>query len=215
MGLRGTHARRVASRPAESRWVAAVAMGLLAVSCGGGSPVLVGYEVRPAPEVGSFTLTDAVSDEAFALRAEPDQLLAVYLGFTNCPDACPTAMAELRMALARLGDRADAVDVAMITVDPERDTSAALTAYVRQFVPDGRPLRTDDIDELRTIASAFGGVFEAEHDHAGVVTDVGHTDQTYLVDDTGTVVLTWTAAMTTDDIANDLEILLDEIATDP
>lgn len=188
---------------------------MLTVSCGGGSPSLVGYEVRPAPDVGSFTLTDAVSDEAFALRAAPDQLLAVYLGFTNCPDACPTAMVEIQMALARLGDRAEAVDVAMITVDPERDTPAALTAYVRQFVPDGRPLRTDDIDELRTIASAFGGVFEAEHDHAGVVTDVGHTDQTYLVDDTGTVVLTWTAAMTTDDIANDLEILLDEIATDP
>ena len=46
-----------------------------------------------------------------------------------------------------------------------------------------------------------------DHNHQGEV-EVGHTDYTYAVDDTGTVVLTWTAAMTVDDIVNDLEILL-------
>jgi protein SCO1/2 len=131
----------------------------------------------------------------------------VFLGFTNCPDACPTAMAEIRLAMRRLGDRANRIDVAMITVDPERDAGASFAEFVRQFVADGRALRTDDRSELQSIVTAFGATAVTDHDHEGEV-EVGHTDYTYLVDDTGTVVLTWTAEMTVDDIVNDLEVLL-------
>ena len=45
--------------------------------------------------------------EPFALRAQPGGLLVVYFGYTNCPDVCPTTMADLRTALRELGDDAD------------------------------------------------------------------------------------------------------------
>lgn len=87
-----------------------VAVALLAWACGSDPSTLVGYRVEPAPKVGGFTLTDLAHDDApFELRAPPGDLLLVYLGFTNCPDACPTAMSELRAATDRLRDRADRI----------------------------------------------------------------------------------------------------------
>lgn len=181
----------------------------LLAACGSEPSTLVGYEVEPAPVVAGFALTDvAHGDERFELRARRGEILVVFLGFTNCPDACPTAMAEIRAALGRLGDRAQRVGVAMITVDPERDVGPVFADYVGQFVEAGRALRTDDAGELQSIVTTFGATAVTDHNHKGEV-EVGHTDYTYTVDDTGTVVLTWTAEMTVDDIVNDLEILLD------
>ena len=195
-----------------------LAAGLVAASllagCGGdGSDgALVGYRIEPLRNVGGFTV-DAASagNQPFPLRAEPGRLLVVFLGFTNCPDACPTALAEVRQAIERLGDDAEPVDVAMLTVDPTRDTPELHTAYVRGFVDDGIALRTDDTSELRQIADTFGATYETEHDHTGATTDVGHTDQNYLVDANGDVVVTWTADMTVDDLEHDLRILIDDL----
>lgn len=187
---------------------AVAALVSLTVACSSDPASLVGYQVAPAPEVGDFALTDvAHDDQVFPLRARPGEFLIVFLGFTNCPDACPTAMAEIGVAMRRLDDQADRIDVAMITVDPERDSGARFAEFVQQFVGNGRALRTDDPSELQSIVTSFGATAVSDHDHAGQV-EVGHTDYTYVVDDTGTVALTWTAEMTVDDIVNDLQILL-------
>lgn len=95
----------------------------------------------------------------------------------------------------------------MITVDPQRDSGSAFADYVRQFVESASALRTDDAEELGSIVAAFGATAVADRNDEGEF-EVGHTDYTYAVDDTGTVVLTWTAEMTVDDIVDDLEILL-------
>lgn len=192
-------------------WAAlATSIGLvIAVGCAGRSNELVGYQVLPAPDVSGFTLTDVAHGGApFPLKARPGTLLVAFLGFTNCPDACPTAMAEISTAVDRLGDEGRRIDVAMITVDPERDVGPEFAEFVQNFVDDSSALRTDDPTELQSIVTAFGATAVADQGHDGDM-DVGHTDYTYAVDETGTVVLTWTAAMTVDDIVNDLRILLD------
>lgn len=79
------------------------------------------------------------------------------------------------------------------------------------FVDHGIALRTDDPDELRQIADVFGATSDTVHDHTGATTDVGHTDQTYLVDANGDIIVTWTADMTTDDLEHDLRIVLDDL----
>ena len=114
----------------------------------------------------------------------------MFLGFTNCPDVCPTALAEVGQALDRLGPAADHVDVAMLTVDPVRDTPAVLTTFIQSIVPRGHALRTNDGQQLQDVVDAFGATAVTEHDHAGKTTDVGHTDHTYLVDERGDVVIT-------------------------
>ena len=189
-------------------WLTAAVLASLSAGCRSDPATLVGYRVDPAPAVGAYMLTDvAHNDEAFQLRARPGDFLVVYLGFTNCPDACPAAMTEIKIAMDRLGDRADRIDVAMITVDPDRDVGPSFADYVHQFVADGRALRTDDSSELQSIVTAFGATAMTDHDPLGE-TEVGHTAYTYAVDDAGTVVLTWTEDMTVDAIVNDLEILM-------
>lgn len=203
-------------RPIPRTLAAAATVLALLAACGSDEQQLVGYEIEPVPHVGTFTVENATNDgEPFPMRAEPGRLLIVFLGFTNCPDACPTALAEVHHAIDRLGDDADPIDVAMLTVDPTRDTPDVLTDFVRGFHDQGIALRTDNPTQLRQLATAFGATYDTQHDHTGTTTDVGHTDQTYLVDHNGDVILTWTADMTTDDLTNDLRILLRDTPAAP
>jgi len=60
---------------------------------------------------------------------------AWFFGFTNCPDVCPTTLADLSQVLDRLGPDADKLNVVFVTVDPERDTPEVLREYVASFDP--------------------------------------------------------------------------------
>ena len=60
----------------------------------------------------------------------------LYFGFTFCPDLCPTTLFQIAGIVEDLGDRAAGLKVALISVDPERDTVAVLKDYVSAFHPD-------------------------------------------------------------------------------
>ncbi len=81
---------------------------------------------------GPFTLVntagETVTDATFRGR-----WMLVYFGFTYCPDVCPTELQTISSALDRLGLQASKVVPVFITVDPERDTPAALAEYVKLF----------------------------------------------------------------------------------
>ena len=61
--------------------------------------------------------------------------MVVYFGYTNCPDSCPTALNDLANALDMLGPKAARVAPIFITIDPARDTPAAMGSYVKKFDP--------------------------------------------------------------------------------
>src|SRR3989339_838413 len=61
------------------------------------------------------------------------KVVAVFFGYTHCPDVCPTTLADLAQAMRLLGKDADRVQVLFITVDPERDTPEMLVQYVPAF----------------------------------------------------------------------------------
>src|SRR5580704_14247773 len=81
---------------------------------------------------GPFALTDdhgrAVTDASYRGR-----WMLVYFGYTYCPDVCPTELQTIAAALDKLGPQANQVAPLFITVDPERDTPAALADYVKLF----------------------------------------------------------------------------------
>ena len=83
---------------------------------------------------GPFTLTDhtgkRVTDQDFRGRTT-----LVLFGFTFCPDVCPSALQVVSAALDKLGPQADRFVPILITVDPERDGPAELSAYVQSFHP--------------------------------------------------------------------------------
>jgi protein SCO1 len=59
----------------------------------------------------------------------------VFFGFTHCPDVCPTTLFRISEVLKAAGDRGRDLRAAFITVDPERDTPAALKEYLSSFDP--------------------------------------------------------------------------------
>lgn len=209
--------RRTTRRSFTGAMVAVLAAIALVVACGSEpaeEAALAGYERTPEPTVGSITLPavnlDAANLDAaeFSFIAEPDHLLMVNFGFSSCPDVCPTTLADARIAFNLLGERSNEVDFAFVTVDPERDTAEVLTNYVEAFLDNGIALRTDDADELAIAADAFGVTYFVGENDEGEV-EVAHTPNIYLVDDTGSIILTWPFGVPAADIVSDLTILLD------
>jgi len=186
--------------------VGAVLLVLLASACGSEPTELSGFVRTPLPDVSGALLPDAGNGGTdFVMRAPDGEILVVYFGYTACPDVCPTTLADLRSALAELGD--ERVTVAMATIDPGRDTDEIVTGYVQSFVPDAHGLRTDDDGALRAAANAFGADYDV------TVTDEGdyeviHTAHLYAIDDDGHVQVTWAFGTESEDIAEDLRILL-------
>ena len=194
-----------------TRAMRALAMLTLAVTvlaaCGGGDDAgFAGYSRLPAPQVGEVSLPRADGTGDVAFRADDGGLLLVYFGYTNCPDFCPTTLADLKVALNRVGDAATEVDVAMVTVDPERDL-AILDDYITSFFTDGIALGTTDPTVLTAATEPFGVSYLVTQNDAGG-TDVAHSTQLYAVDDTGSLVLTWPFGIETQELADDIADLL-------
>ena len=189
---------------------ALAAVTLVLGACGGDSiDRLTGLLRDPAPDVGAIALADASNADApFPMRAAADELLVVYFCYTACPDVCPTTLADLRSAVKRLDDDGERINVAIVTVDPDRDDGERLTSYIQSFFPGGHALRTDDADELQAAANAFGAAYEVVQTDDGV--EVGHTAYLYGIDESGLIRVQWSFGVTPDDLEHDLAFLLDE-----
>lgn len=114
---------------------AAAAVALLALVAVGwlGVELLRGQKPSAVFEVGGpFVLAAARGGtvDSASLAGKP---YAVFFGFTHCPEVCPTTLYEMSSNLASLGDAAKDFRVFFITVDPARDTVAAMKDYVANF----------------------------------------------------------------------------------
>ena len=184
------------------------ALVLLVVACGNPTE-LAGFVRDPLPNVSENSLPESTAGgDAFQFVADEGGLLLVYFGYTFCPDVCPTTMSDIRGAIEELGEAGERVEVAMATVDPNRDEDEVITRYVHAFFDDGHALRTDDDAELSVVAEAFGAVYSVEENADGDI-EVIHTGHTYVVDDQGLIRVTWPFGTTSEDMASDLEILLE------
>lgn len=196
-----------------------VAAALLGAACGrdGGESTSTADEAslsgitRPEPlQVGEVTVPDATTGGEggdFTMKAAPGELLIAYFGYTSCPDICPTTLADLRTAFEQVGPAAGQVVVAMVTVDPERDRGPELSNYLSSFFDRYHALREPDPDRLAEIEAPFGASSEVVHNDDGTV-DVGHTAITYVIDDTGEVLVEWPFGTEPDAMADDLTTLL-------
>ena len=97
------------------------------------------------------------------------QWTIAFLGFTNCPDICPTTMATLSRTAENLPDRVTEPQFLMISADPETDTPDVLSRYVTFFGDDFRGL-TGDRETLKALASDLNATFSrsAGSDDGGV-----------------------------------------------
>lgn len=186
--------------------VVVASLGLAA--CGDSEKdVLLGYIPASQKFVGSASVTEAATGEPFVFKAAKGEVLIAYFGYTMCPDVCPTTLVALKNAKRKLGELATKVDVAMTTVDRERDTVTVLPKYLGSFLDRYHALVPRSDAELRAAEEVFQATSSVTKKPDGTV-QVVHGGTAYVVDDAGYVVDEFPFGMTPADMAHDLQILL-------
>jgi protein SCO1/2 len=136
---------------------------------------------------GPFTLV-ATSGQNVSDRSYRGKWVLIYFGYTYCPDACPTALNNISVALEKLGSDARNLQPLFITVDPQRDTPAAMADYLKSF--DSRIIgltgTQDQID--RTVKEFRVYASRDKSDGGGDSYLVSHTSYIYLMDPQGSFV---------------------------
>lgn len=153
----------------------------------------------PGIEVTNFSMPSSLGETVSLSSLTVDnRYVLMYFGYTNCPDFCPLTLAEFEQVKATLGERAEQVNFAMISVDEVRDTPEVLREYMGRFDPEFVGLQGDEAT-LRLVADEYGLDFgpanatpaavttagtpaptsiHAEHASSGVV---NHTTFSYLI----------------------------------
>ena len=133
---------------------------------------------------GPFRLIDTAGEAVTEkdLRGKP---LAGFLGVTRCPEVCPTTLFDAHGWLEALGEDADKLQVAFISVDPERDTPDILGQYVKAFDDRILGLTARTEDEIAEVAERFKIRYEKVPLKNGDYT-MNHTADMLLFDAEGT-----------------------------
>ncbi len=175
---------------------------------------------QPAPQAPTFQATD-ISGAAFAsdfrltdhngqTRTLADfrgKVVAVFFGYTHCPDVCPTTLSDFAAALQQLGPQADKVQVIFVTVDPERDTPDLLRAFVPAFNPGFLGMYTD-AETLARLAREYKVVYQKTSVKAADDYLIDHSAGTYVYDPQGRLRLLMPYGSAPDAIAQDIRALL-------
>ena len=171
----------------------------------------------PAPlPAADFELTDHTGRPVRLSALGRDRVLALFFGYTHCPDVCPLTLANLVRVRGLLGADSARVRAALVTVDPERDSVPRLAEYVGGFP--GVIGLTGPRDTLAAAARAYMAYAERAapqpaHEHDEPVETrpefylVDHTTRTLIVRD-GRIVMTVPAETTPPQMAEALRVLL-------
>jgi protein SCO1/2 len=130
---------------------------------------------------GTFELTDH-RGQRFASTSLAGRPYAIFFGFTYCPDVCPTTLIEMSNNLRNLGPDGDRLTVVFVTVDPERDTSQVLGAYLSSFDPRIVGL-TGSEAEIAAVTKAWKAFYD-KLPEAGGRYEIVHSAHVYLMDHT-------------------------------
>lgn len=189
-------------------WLLAAFATLLLGACQPAPPpAFLATDITGAAFARDFRLTDH-NGHTRALADFRGRVVAVFFGYTHCPDVCPTTLADFAAALRMMGPAGDQVDVIFVTVDPERDTAALLGQYVPAFNPRFLGMRTD-AESLRKLAGEFKVVYQKSGVKAADDYLIDHSAGTYVYDTQGRLRLLVPYGTGPEAIAQDLQTLLE------
>ncbi|MBS0468874.1 MAG: SCO family protein [Proteobacteria bacterium] len=190
---------------AGALWTGAV--GILA-ACSPKGPKFQGVDLTGAEYARDLPLTDQYGKER-SLKDFAGKVVVVFFGYTQCPDVCPTSMAELAEVKRSLGADGDKLQGIFVTVDPERDTPDMLKSYMATFDPSFIALRGTP-DQLAAVAKDFKIYYKRVDGQTPTSYTMDHSAGSYVYDTKGRLRVYHRYGAGAQSLAADVRALLDE-----
>jgi protein SCO1/2 len=187
----------------ERRWivVTAAAISILAVLAMALYPVWRGRPGAPASLVGGPFALQGPDGRVVTDADMKGQPFLVYFGYTNCPDVCPTTLAQMSDVLAKLPGKP--IRGLFITIDPERDTAASLKDYLASFDPRIIGL-SGDVEAIGKVEKAYR-VYARKGPPENGGYGMDHSSIVYLMDAQGKFVEAFNLERKPEESAKELE----------
>ena len=167
------------------RYTALLLIALVLSGCGLPQPAFKNTDITGSDCCKDFHLTDH-NGKPRTLADFRGKVVIMFFGYTQCPDVCPTTMAEFKDVMQQLGDDAKRVQVLFVTLDPERDTRELLANYVPAFDPRFLGLYGDAATTAKT-AKEFHVFYQKRPGPTPGTYTLDHTAGSYVFDTQGRV----------------------------
>ena len=196
------------------KWIAACAMsagaaglfGTLLSACSESKPAFAAIDVTGANYAKNFELTDH-NGQVRHLTDFTGKVVVMFFGYTQCPDVCPTSMAELAEVKKALGADGDKLQGLFVTVDPARDTPELLKAYMGNFDPTFLALYTTP-DKLTELAKDYKVYYKKVEGKTPTSYTMDHSAGSYVYDTKGQLRLFTRYGSGAAALAGDIKLLL-------
>ena len=165
-------------------WLLVPALGAVLTACSENKPSFVSVDVTGADYARDISLTDH-NGQPRTLKDFAGKIVVVFFGYTQCPDVCPTTMAELVEIRKALGADGARVQALFVTVDPERDTPEVLKAYMTNFDPSFLALRPSSPEQLAALAKDFKAYYKKVEGRTPTSYTMDHSAGSYVFDTKG------------------------------
>ncbi len=171
---------------------AALALGALLAACerprsANSSPSaatqFVGADITGATYARTLTMPD-ISGRARTLGDFKGKVTVIFFGYTQCPDVCPTTMAELAQVKKQLGADGDKLQAVFVSIDPERDTPEILKSYLASFDPSFVALR-GSAEQTQAAAKEFKVYFAKVPGKVEGIYTMDHSAGSFILDTKG------------------------------
>ena len=175
-------------------------------ACAPDKAQFVSIDLTGADYAKDFALMDQ-NGQARSVKDFAGKVVVVFFGFVQCPDVCPTSMAELASIKKSLGSDGSKLQAVFITVDPERDTPEVLKAYMTNFDPTFLALRPS-MEQLPAIAKDFKIYYKKVEGRTAGSYSMDHSAGSYVYDPQGRLRLYNRYGSGAEGLTSDIRLLL-------
>ncbi len=188
--------------------VLSLGSALALTACSDSKPAFSGIDITGADYATGFSLTDH-NGQPRTLADFKGKVVVIFFGFTQCPDVCPTSMAEMAEARRLLGPDGERVQGLFVSIDPERDTPEIMREYMASFDPSFLALYAAP-DALSELAKAYRIYYKKVPGPTPTSYTMDHSAGSYVYDPQGRVRLYNRYGSGAQALANDIKLLLDQ-----
>lgn len=189
------------------KWLAVSAL-LAAAGCSEKKPGFAAIDLTGADYARDFALTDH-RGQPRSLKDFAGKVVVLFFGYTQCPDVCPTSMAELAEVKKLLGKDGERLQGLFVTVDPQRDTPEVLQAYMGNFDPGFLALYTTP-EKLADLAKDYKIYFKKVEGKTPTSYTMDHSAGSYVYDTQGKLRLYTRYGTGAQPLAADIRLLLQQ-----